>query len=99
MYDLKLPGILMHMTNGFREQGGGPELVAHSFTSLTHALLAAVSLVHPYKGKDQNHTNNFYNNIYCFFTNLSKVQKKQTHLFAYTFISVLIIADTRPMAT
>ena len=63
MYDLKLPGILMHMTNGFREQGGGPELVAHSFTSLTHALLAAVSLVHPYKGKDQNHTNNFYNNI------------------------------------
>ena len=42
----------MHMTNGFREQGGGPKLVAHSFTSLTHALLAAVSLAHPYKGKD-----------------------------------------------
>ena len=49
VYNLKLPGILMHMTSGFREHGGGPELVAHSFTSLTHALLAAVSLVHPYK--------------------------------------------------
>ena len=44
----------MHMTNGFREQGGGPELVTHSFTSLTHALLAAVSLVHPYKRKHEN---------------------------------------------
>ena len=59
MYNLKLPGILMHMTNGFREQGGGPELVAHSFTSLTHALLTAVSLVHPYKGKKQNHIDIF----------------------------------------
>ena len=51
MYNLKLPGILIHITNGFREHGGGPELVAHSFTSLTHALLAAVSLVHPCKVK------------------------------------------------
>ena len=99
MYDLKLPGILMHMTNGFREQGGGPELVAHSFTSLTHALLAAVSLVHPYKGKNQNHIDIFTIAFIIFFTDLSEILKTQTHLFAYTFISVLIITNTRPMAT
>ena len=101
MYDLKLPGILMHMTNGFREQGGGPELVAHSFTSLTHALRAAVSLVHPYKGKHQNHIDIFTISFikYYFFVHLSKIPKKQTYLFAYTFVSVLIIADARPMAT
>ena len=93
----------MHMTNGFREQGGGPELAAHSFTSRTHALLGAVSFVHPYKGKHQNHIDIFTITFIIveiiFFIHLSQIQKKQAHLFAYTFISVLIIADTRPMAT
>ena len=41
--------MLIHATNGVREHGGAPEVAAHSLTSLTQALLGAVSFVHPFK--------------------------------------------------
>ena len=40
--NLKLPGKLMHATTGLREQGGGPDVAAHSLTSVVHEDLAAL---------------------------------------------------------